>query len=115
MGRERLTPMTRVEVVVAGEDAVAVQDLFTAAAATGFTTVSNVSGLGHGGYHEGRLLFNDVDSLTLLFTVVPASRADDLIDAVVALLEERPGVMFVSETMVSRPGYFGSDGADGSE
>jgi nitrogen regulatory protein PII len=113
MGRERLTPMTRVEVVVAGEDAPAVQDLFTAAEATGFTTVSNVSGLGHGGYHEGRLLFNDVDSLTLLFTVVPASRADDLIDAVGALLEERPGVMFVSDTMVGRPGYFGSDVPDG--
>jgi nitrogen regulatory protein PII len=108
MGRERLTPMTKVEVVVAGEDAAAVQDLFTAAEATGFTTMSNVSGLGHGGYHEGRLLFNDVDSLTLVFTVVPDHRADDLIDAVAALLEERPGVMFVSGTGVLRPGYFGS-------
>lgn len=107
MGRERLTRMTRIEVVVSGEDTAAVQALFTSAEASGFTTVSNVSGQGHGGYHEGRLLFNDVDTLTLLFTVVPDDRADDLIDAVLALLEERAGVMFVSETAVGRPGYFG--------
>lgn len=107
MGRERLTRMTKVEVVVAGEHARSVQELFTSAEATGFTTVSNVSGRGHGGYHEGRLLFNDVDSLTLLFTVVPDERADELIDAVGALLEEVAGVMFVSETSVGRPGYFG--------
>lgn len=106
-GRDRLTPMTRVEVVVAGEDAGSVRALFTSAEATGFTTVSNVSGLGHGGYHEGRMLFNDIDSLTLLFTVVPDDRADDLIDSLATLLEERPGVMFVSQTSVSRPGYFG--------
>lgn len=107
MGRERLTRMTRVEVVVAGEDVAAVQELFTSAEATGFTTVSNVAGQGHGGYHAGRLLFNDADALTLLFTVVPDERADDLIDALMALLEERKGVMFVSETAVGRPGYFG--------
>lgn len=107
MGRERLTRMTRVEVVVAGEHVRSVQELFTSAEATGFTTVSNVAGRGHGGYHEGRLLFNDMDSLTLMFTVVPDDRADELIDAVGALLEEVPGVMFVSETSVSRPGYFG--------
>jgi nitrogen regulatory protein PII len=107
MGRERLTRMTRVEVVVAGEHVRLVQELFTSAEATGFTTVSNVAGRGHGGYHEGRLLFNDMDSLTLMFTVVPDERADELIDAVGALLEEVPGVMFVSETSVSRPGYFG--------
>jgi nitrogen regulatory protein PII len=107
MGREQLTRMTRIEVVVAGEDAGAVQELFTSAEATGFTTVSNVSGRGHDGYHEGRLLFNDADALTLLFTVVPDERADELIDALGALLEERTGVMFVSETAVGRPGYFG--------
>lgn len=108
-GRARLTPMTRIEVVVAGEDAGSVKDLFVSAEATGFTAVSNVSGLGHGGHHDGRVLFNDVDALTLLFTVVPDHRADDLIDALSVLLEERPGVMFVSQTTVGRPGYFGGD------
>ena len=44
MGRERLTRMTRIEVVVSGEDTAAVQELFTSAEASGFTTVSNVSG-----------------------------------------------------------------------
>ena len=109
MGRERLTPMTRIEVVVSGEDAPAVKDLFTAAQATGFTTVSNVSGLGHGGYHEGRLLFNDVDSIVAVHRG-PRRRADDLIDAIGVLLEDRAGVMFVSQTAVSRPAT--SDGTE---
>jgi len=106
-GQQRLTPMTRIDVVVAGEDAGSIEELFTAADATGFTSVSNVSGLGHGGHHDGRVLFNDMDALTMLFTVVPDHRADDLIDALSVLLEERPGVMFVSQTAVGRPGYFG--------
>lgn len=105
--RMQLTSMTKVEVVVTGEDARSVQELFTASNATGFTSVTNVSGLGHDGFHDGRMLFNDVDSLTLLFTVVPDERADDVIEALATLFEERPGVMFVSQTAVSRPDYFG--------
>ena len=104
--RRGLMPMTKIEVVVGGEDVPRVRSIFEEAGVTGFTTVPNVSGLGHGGYHEGRLMFNDQDSLALLFTVTPDDRSDALVDALRALFEHRPGVMFVSETMVSRPDYF---------
>lgn len=106
MTHEGLTKMTKVEVVVAGADAAAVADQFKASGATGYTTVSGVSGLGHGGYHQGRLLFNDQAALELLITVVPADRAQGLIDGLRAMFEEASGVMFVSETFVSRPEYF---------
>lgn len=105
--REGLTAMVKIEVVVGREDERLVLDLFDMAGATGFTSVSNVSGAGHGGYHEGRLPFNDRDGLSLSFTVVPDDRAGPLIDGLRSLLDQRPGVMFVTETWVSRAEYFG--------
>ena len=45
-----LTKMTKVEVVVAGKDAPAVRELIGSVGATGFTSLSGVSGLGHHGF-----------------------------------------------------------------
>jgi nitrogen regulatory protein PII len=101
-----LTKMTRVEVVLSGRDAPPIRELITSAGATGYTSVSGVSGLGHHGSHSGALLFNEFDTLTMLITVLPEDKAPALIDAVRELLEGRPGVMFVAETYVSRPEYF---------
>lgn len=98
--------MTKVEVVVNGADVPSVQTIFEEAGVTGFTMLGNVSGLGHGGYHEGRLAFNDRDGLNMLITVVPDDRTGPLVDRLRRLLANRPGVMFVSETHVSRPDYF---------
>jgi nitrogen regulatory protein PII len=106
MSRDGLTRMTKVEVVVHGEDETVVRQVFESARATGWTSVSNVSGLGHGGLHQGRLLFNDREALSMLITVVPDEHADALIAGLRELLDDRSGVMFVSETYVSRPEYF---------
>jgi len=101
-----LTRMIKVEVVVHGEDAPAVTDLFRGAGAVGFTAVSNVSGFGHGGYHQGRLAFNDRSALSLLMVVLPESAVTTLLDGLRALLAHRPGIFFASEAYVSRPDYF---------
>ncbi|HEX8101967.1 MAG TPA: hypothetical protein VF533_05110 [Solirubrobacteraceae bacterium] len=106
MSRDGLTKMTKIEVVVGGADVPAVREVFTSAGATGFTGVSGVSGLGHHGYHQGRLLFNEQDALALLITVVPEERAGALLAGLRPLLDASPGVMFVSDTYVSRPDYF---------
>ncbi len=106
MHRDRLTRMTKIEVVVAGADLPAVRELCRSAGATGFTTLSGVSGLGHHGLHQGRLLFNEQDTLQLLITVVPDERAEPLLAGLGALLEHTSGVMFVSDTYVSRAEYF---------
>jgi hypothetical protein len=42
----------------------------------------------------------------MLITVVPDEAVGDLVDRLRALLENRPGVMFVTDTQVSRPDYF---------
>lgn len=106
MTHEGLTKMTKVEVVVSGSEAAAVRRLFEAVGATGFTSLSGVSGLGHHGFHQGRLLFNEQAALELLITVVPDDRLRGLLAGLRPLLEETAGVMFVTDTYVSRPEYF---------
>ncbi|WP_167100666.1 P-II family nitrogen regulator [Mycobacterium sp. DL592] len=101
-----LTKMTKIEVVVAGSDAPAVRELIQSVGATGFTSLSGVSGLGHSGYHQGRLLFNQQAALELLITVVPEDKVDALLAGLRPLLDASSGVMFVTETYVSRPDYF---------
>lgn len=101
-----LTKMTRVEVVIGGEDVAVVTELFSEVGALGFTVVSNVSGLGHSGYHQGRLLFNDRNALALVTVVLPAERAGALLEGLRPLLAHRSGVLLVSDTWVSRPEYF---------
>ena len=92
--------------MVSGSDAPAVREVFKSAGVTGFTSVSGVSGPGHGGYHQGRLLFNDQATLEMLLTVVPDEKIDPLIAGLRPLLEESSGAMFLSDTFVSRPDYF---------
>jgi len=104
--REGLTRMMKIEIVIHGDDVGAVRELLGATGASGFTLVSGVGGLGHDGYHQGSLLFNEHDAQALLIAVAPEDRAVPLIAGIRELLAERPGVMFVSETWVSRPEYF---------
>ncbi|MCI4065173.1 P-II family nitrogen regulator [Micromonospora sp. R77] len=104
-----LTRMTKVEIVVRGDDVEAVRDLLHAAGVSGWTSLSGVSGFGHHGNHEGRLLFNERAGLVLLITVLPPDRAAPVVTGLRTLLDQRPGVMFVGETWVSRPDYFRAD------
>lgn len=106
MNSTSLTRMIKIEVVVSGSEAPAVRELIQSIGATGYTSLSGVSGLGHGGYHQGRLLFNQQAALELIITVVPESRTEALLAGLRPLLDASSGVMFVTETFVSRPEYF---------
>ena len=101
-----LTKMTKIEVVVPGADAPAVRDLIQSVGATGYTSLSGVSGLGHHGYRQGRLLFNQQATLELIITVVSEDKVEALLAGLRPLLDSSSGVMFVTETYVSRPEYF---------
>lgn len=105
-GWNGLTKMARIEVVVDGEHVPTVRDLLLDAGATGYTALHGVSGFGHHGEREGRLLFNDRNSLALLISVLPLDRVEPVVAGVRRLLDEQHGVVFVSETHVSRPDYF---------
>lgn len=103
---QTLTLMTRIEIVCPVDLAQALSELIRVTGATGYTSVAGISGLGHGGHHNGPNLFNDRNALTMIITVLPPGKAPSLIDAIRTLLTDDSGVMFVSDTHVSRPGYF---------
>ena len=71
----RLHPMKEIKIVVQGDQLKFVTDLLDRTGATGYTIINNVSGKGHHGYHEGHLLFNDMSSQVVVFTVVPEGLA----------------------------------------
>ena len=101
-----LTPMARIEIVVDGEHIPTVRELLLAAGATGYTALPGVSGFGHDGLHEGRLLFNDRNALSMVISVVAPDRVEGVVAGIRPILDEFSGVIFVSETHVSRPEYF---------
>ncbi|WDZ82990.1 DUF190 domain-containing protein [Micromonospora cathayae] len=104
-----LTRMVKVEVVTRGVDADAVRTLLHTSAVRGWTSLSGVSGFGHHGTHEGRLLFNDRDGLVMVIAVLPYERAHPVVTGLRDILADRPGVMFVSDAWVSRPDYFATE------
>jgi nitrogen regulatory protein PII len=102
------TPMARVEVVIDGEHVPTVRDHLLASGATGFTAINGVAGFGHHGEHAGRLLFNDRNSLSMIISVVPHDRVPTIVAGIRELLDHHHGVVFISETHVSRAEYFNS-------
>lgn len=101
-----LTTMARIEVVIDGEQVPIIRDLLLDAGAKGYTALHGASGFGHSGAHEGRLLFNDRNSLSLLICVVPLDRAEAIVAGIRQLLDDHHGVVMLSETQVSRSDYF---------
>ena len=108
-GAEGLAPMIKIEVVVDAAEEATVRDLLLGGGAVGYTALGGVSGFGHHGRHQGRLLFNDRASLSMVISVVPPDRAPSLVRGIRRLLDEQHGVLFVSRTYVSRPDYFATD------
>ncbi len=106
MNHPQLTTMARIDVIIDGEHIPTVRDLLLEAGAKGYTTLYGLSGFGHSGPHEGRPLFNDRNTLALLICVVPTQQVDTIVTGIRQLLDEHHGVVFVSETQVSRADYF---------
>jgi len=100
------TAMARVEVVIDGEHVPTIRGLLLDAGAKGYTALHGVSGFGHSGAHEGRLLFNDRNSLSMLICVVPMEHAEAIVAGIRQFLEDHHGVVLLSETHVSRADYF---------
>jgi nitrogen regulatory protein PII len=101
-----LTRMVKIEVVVRADDVDVVRELLRSAGVSGWTSLTGVSGFGHHGSHEGRLLFNERSGLVMVIAVLPQPHAEPVVTGLRRLFGDRPGVMFVSETWVSRPDYF---------
>ena len=102
---DRLTPMKKLEIVIPGEHVGDVRELL-AEYVSGYTQIAPVSGRGHHGYHEGRLLFNDASAQSMIVSVIQPGALEPLLEGLLPLLERRSGVAWVSDVMVARAEYF---------
>lgn len=98
--------MRKIEIVVRAEDHGLVEDLLQASGIGGWTMIRDVAGLGHGGFHQGRSIFNDQSGLVMFVGVAGAEAIDQAARGVARLFERRPGVTFLSDVEVIRSDYF---------
>ena len=101
-----LHPMKEIKIIIAGEHLSFVTDLLDKALATGYTVISNISGKGQHGFHEGHLMFNDTNSGVMIFTVVPEEKVEPILAGLDPLFKRHSGAMFVSDVSVSRHDRF---------
>ncbi|MBX9702991.1 MAG: hypothetical protein K2X39_02440, partial [Silvanigrellaceae bacterium] len=73
---------------------------------SGFTLLRNISGKGHHGFHEGKLLFNDKAALVMFIAVAPEEAIATIALGMKTLFQKNSGVMFVSDVAVARLDYF---------
>lgn len=100
-----LHPMKEIKIIIQGEDLKFVTDLLDDKA-TGYTIIHNISGKGHHGFHTAHAMFNEMDSIVMLMTVVTAEKVEPILAGLKPLFEHHTGVMFVSDVAVSRVEYF---------
>lgn len=107
-----LHPMKEIRIIIQGEHLKFVTDLLDRVKATGYTIVHNISGKGHHGFHSAHPMFNEMDSLLMLMTVVPEEKVEPILAGLKPLFDRHTGVMFVSDIAVSRRDYFSSSSGD---
>ena len=66
-----LHPMKEIRIIIQGEHLKFATDLLDNKA-TGYTIIHNISGKGHHGFHTAHPMFNEMDSIVMLMTVVTA-------------------------------------------
>lgn len=106
MNDYKLYPMKEIKIIIEGEHLKFVSDLLDKVKATGYTVISNISGKGHHGFHEGHLMFNDTSSQVMVFTVVPEEKVEPILAGLGPLFHRHSGSMFVSDVAVSRRDRF---------
>ena len=106
-----LHAMKEIKIVIQGDHLKFASDLLDDKA-TGYTIIHNVSGKGHHGFHTAHPMFNEMDSLVMLMTVVPPEKVEPILAGLKPLFDRHPGVMFVSDVAVSRVQYFSATGKE---
>jgi len=106
LGALPLHRLKKVEIVLRAEDRALVEDLLRAAGVGGWTMIRDVAGMGHGGFHQGKTIFNDQSGLVMFVGVAEPAAIADVARGLARLFERRPGVTFLSEVEVIRSDYF---------
>lgn len=102
----RLHRLKKIEIVVRAEDHGMIEDLLTAAGVGGWTMIRDVAGMGHGGFHQGKTIFNDQTGLVMFVGVADPDSIAEVALGLSQLFAKRPGVTFLSDVEVMRSDYF---------
>jgi PII-like signaling protein len=105
-GELMLHKLKKIEIVLMAEDHVLVEELLKAAGIGGWTIIRDVAGMGHGGFHQGKSIFNDQSGLVMFVGVAEEKAIADVARGLARLFEKRPGVTFLSDVEVMRSDYF---------
>lgn len=89
--------MKRLEIVVERDQLPMIRTLLDQHS-TGYTVIPHVTGFGHHGLREG--------DIALLVTVVTRDHIDAILDHLVPLLNQRSGVVLITDVQVVRGEYF---------
>ena len=103
--------LKKIEIVIRAEDHTVVEDLLQAAGVGGWTIIRDVAGMGHGGFHQGKTIFNDQSGLVMFVGVAEEGTITDVARGLARLFEKRPGVTFLSDVEVMRSDYFAKSAA----
>lgn len=107
-----LHPMKEIRIIIQGEHVKFATDLLDSVKATGYTIIHNISGKGTHGLHSAHPMFNEMDSLVMLMTVVPPDKVKPILAGLQPLFDRHTGVMFVSDVSVSRVDHFSAPSGD---
>ncbi len=89
--------MKRLEIVVERDQLPAVRAVLDQRS-TGYTVIPDVTGFGHHGMREGDII--------LLVTVVTRDHIDPILDHLLPMLNQRSGVVLITDVQVVRGEYF---------
>ena len=101
-----LHQLKKIEVIVRAEDQRVIEDLLGSAGLGGWTLIRDVAGLGHGGFHQGRTIFNDHSGLVMFVAVGEPAPVADAARGLARVFRNLPGVTFLSDVAVLRSDYF---------
>ena len=102
----KLNPFKKLEIILEGAHQEFATDLLDRAGVKGYTIVSNLSGKGSQGFHEGHLMFNEDEVLNMIITAVPEEIVEPLLEGFAPFFEKHSGVVFISDIQVTRPVKF---------
>ena len=97
MRRRTLNTMKRLEIVLEHDQIPLVRRVLDEHA-TGYTLIPKVTGFGHHGLRE--------DDIALLVIVVTRDHVDPILDQLLPLLDQRSGVVLITDVNVVRGEYF---------
>lgn len=106
MENQRLHKLRKIEIVVRAEDGGMIEGLLKTAGVGGWTKIRDVAGMGHGGYHQGKSIFNDNTGLVMFIGIADHKTIADVANGLSTLFDTTPGVTFLSDVEVIRSDYF---------